>query len=75
MLPSLAALSLSAGPVATERDVICTAALLRNHTEIPFAAVSLCIPKARYDEQPRAFRTICQTAAARISADLGSCAV
>lgn len=59
------------GPIATERDVICVAALLRNHTEIPVAAVSLCIPKSRFDEQPRAFRTICQTAAARISGDLG----
>ena len=73
-LAAMARDGFAAGPVATERDVICTAALLRNHTEIPFAAVSLCIPKARYDEQPRAFRTICQTAAARISADLGSCA-
>ena len=59
------------GPIATERDVICVAALLRNHTEIPLAALSICVPKSRFDEQPRAFTTIAQTAAQRISADLG----
>lgn len=59
------------GPVATERDVICVASLLRNHTEIPLAALSICIPKSRYDEQPRAYTTIAQTAAVKISGDLG----
>ena len=55
------------GSIATERDVICVAALLRNHTDIPLAALSICIPKSRFDEQPRAFTTIVQTAATRIS--------
>lgn len=63
------------GPIATERDVICVAALLRNHTEIPFAALSICVPKSRFDEQPRAFTTIAQTAATRISGVLGMQAV
>jgi DNA-binding IclR family transcriptional regulator len=61
----------AAGPIATERDVICVAALLHNHARIPVAVLSLCIPRSRYDEQPRALRTICQTAAARISTALG----
>lgn len=61
----------ASGPLATERDVICVAALLRNHTNIPFAALSICIPKSRYDKQPRAYTTIAQTAATKVSADLG----
>lgn len=59
------------GPLATERDIICVGALLRNHTNIPFAALSICIPKSRYDKQPRAYTTIVTTAATKISADLG----
>ncbi|MDX5411432.1 MAG: helix-turn-helix domain-containing protein [Rhodobacterales bacterium] len=70
-LEAMAEKGLAMGPIATERDVICVAALLRNHTEIPFAALSICVPKSRFDEQPRAFMTIAQTAATRISADLG----
>lgn len=71
-LDDMARRGFAEGPIATERDIVCLAALLRNHTEIPLAAISICIPKSRYDEQPRAYRTICQTTAARISQELGS---
>lgn len=70
-LEEMAQRGFAVGPVATERDVICVAALLQNHTRIPFAALSIGVPKARFDEQPRAFTSIVQTAAARISTDLG----
>ena len=70
-LESMAVKGFAMGPIATERDVICISALLQNHAEIPFAALSLCVPKSRFDEQPRAFTTITQTAAHRISEALG----
>ena len=70
-LADMAAKGYTVGPIATERDIICVAALLRNHTEIPFAALCICIPKSRFDEQPRAYNTVALTAATKISADLG----
>lgn len=69
-LDLLAREGLAIGPVETERDVICVAGQVRNHADMPFAVLSLAIPRSRFDAQPRAFRTVVLSAAEGISAQL-----
>jgi DNA-binding IclR family transcriptional regulator len=70
LMEELSREGLAIGPVETERDVICVAAQVRNHADMPYAVLSLAIPRSRYDAQPRAFRTVVTTAAEGISQQL-----
>lgn len=69
-LDQLAQEGIAIGPVETERDVICVAGQVQNHAEMPYAVLSLAIPRSRFDAQPRAFRTVVTTAAEAISRQL-----
>lgn len=69
-LDQLARDGLAIGPLETERDVICVAGQVKNHADMPYAVLSLAIPRSRYDAQPRAFRTVVATATEGISAQL-----
>ncbi|WP_407495207.1 IclR family transcriptional regulator [Pseudooceanicola sp. MF1-13] len=69
-LEELAREGVAVGPVETERDVICVAAQVRNHADMPYAVLSLAIPRSRHDAQSRAFRTVVMTAAEGISQQL-----
>lgn len=69
-LDQLARDGVAIGPVETERDVICVAGQVKNHAEMPYAVLSLAVPRSRYDAQPRAFRTVVATAAEDISRQL-----
>jgi len=52
-------------------NISCCAALIRNHAGLPAGVLSLSIPRSRFANQPRAFRTITLDAASQISSVLG----
>jgi len=60
-----------AGPIHHEDGVSCSAALIRNHANLPVGVISQSVPAERFDTQPRAFRNITLEAAHKISAALG----
>lgn len=70
-LAMLAKEGFSLGPLTTEPDVICAAALVQDHAHVPQAVLSMSVPRSRHERQPRAFRTITYDAAIRISRRLG----
>jgi DNA-binding IclR family transcriptional regulator len=60
-----------AGPLKTDTDVVCTAALIRNHAALSAGVVGLAVPASRYEKEPRAYKSITMRAARDISAKLG----
>lgn len=56
-----------AGSPAKEPDVICVSSMIKNHIEVPVAALVMAVPRSRHETQPRAFRNIVVEAARRIS--------
>ncbi len=57
----------AAGEMHLDSDVWYAAATIRNHVGMSVAALSLAIPVSRYLAEPRAFRSVTQEAARRIS--------
>lgn len=61
-----------AAPLRPTPDIIVTAAQFHNHAGLPAGVISLAIPKSRYTDEARAFRTITIGAAADITKALGA---
>ena len=66
-LEALAGQGFAEGALSTERDISCSAALVRGHSGAAQAVLALTVPTARHEIQPRAFRAVTVAAAARIS--------
>ncbi|QEW23671.1 Acetate operon repressor (plasmid) [Marinibacterium anthonyi] len=70
-LASYAEAGLCVGSFASERDIVGIAAIIRNHADVPHAALTMSVPKSRYDTQPRAFQATVVEAAQKISNRMG----
>lgn len=70
-LAALAKAGFAQGPIARDEDIICIAALVRDHTGQVIAVLSMSVPDSRFSAQPRAFRGLITDAAAKIAGRLG----
>lgn len=70
-LAALAKAGFAQGPIARHEDIICTAALVHDHTGQVIAVLSMSVPETRFSAQPRAFRGLISEAAGKISCRLG----